>query len=249
MQFQKADSDVNSLSQRLKFEFENNEDLQKTNPAELLSKISDIKQEYASVVKQVHDIQESQKEALDEFRGHLNDVCKLLLTLQTNTGTVPTEKPEELVRLEQFLGSDLPWGAESDQAGSDDTSTVDEPSPAKSEQTRSSIDTECQSYCTENDISQSHERTQDEYTEVSVAEFESVSTLVRGRVKLTDVNSTYRVLWDQFRGNKDCKPLTPDDMHKLGLRVSGATGQAKLKVLRALKLLKLSNKGDVIEVS
>jgi hypothetical protein len=40
-------------------------------------------------------------------------------------------------------------------------------------------------------------------------------------------------------------PLTPTDMHKMGLRVTGKTGDAKLKVLRALKILSISKKGDV----
>ena len=40
-------------------------------------------------------------------------------------------------------------------------------------------------------------------------------------------------------------PLTRSDMHKMGLRVSGMTGEAKLNVLRALKLLTISKKDEV----
>ncbi|XP_045173580.1 spindle and kinetochore-associated protein 2-like [Mercenaria mercenaria] len=255
--FQKADSDVNSLSQRLKFEFENNEELQQTNPAELLSKISDVKKEYSSLVKQVEAIQESQKETLGEFRGHLNDVCQLLLTLQTNTGMMPAEKPEELCRLETFLGSELPWGQESVQSSSGsgdgpnttDKTSRDEVTPEKGEPLSNADAAECQSCSSDNEMSPSHKRkTTNEYVEVSEQEFESVSSLIRGRVKLTEVNSTYKVLWNHFKSNKDCNLLSPDELHKMGLRVSGITGQAKLKVLRALKLLKLSTKGDVIAV-
>ncbi|XP_060571747.1 spindle and kinetochore-associated protein 2-like [Ruditapes philippinarum] len=246
--FQKADSDVNSLSQRLKFEFENNEDLQQTNPAELLSKISDVKKEYSSLVQQVEAIQESQKEALGEFRGHLNDVCQLLLTLQTGTGMMPTEKPEELTKLEEFLGSELPWGQDvsmattesGDVSGMTVTSADSQESPEKSEP-----DSECQASTPEISPSQLRSTTND-FVEVTQQEFESVSSLIRGRVKLTEVNSTYSTLWKFFKSNKDCTKLAPDELHKMGLKVSGVTGQAKLKVLRALKLIKLSTKGEVL---
>lgn len=251
--FQKADSDINRLSQRVKFELESNEDKQQTNPAELLEKIGQVKKEYASLVQQAADIQEAQKEAVGEFRGHLNDICQLLLTLQSKSGSQLTEKPEELCRLEHFLGSEFPWGPDSESSAdidsasnSETTYNTTETSPLKDEPINSSVTSACSSIV-ECSASQRRQNT-DEFVEVSIQEFESVSTLIRGKVKLTDVNSTYRVLWNLFKTNKDKRKLAADEMHKMGLKVSGVTGQAKLKVLRALKLITLTRNGEVSDV-
>ncbi|RDD47469.1 hypothetical protein TrispH2_000300 [Trichoplax sp. H2] len=56
----------------------------------------------------------------------------------------------------------------------------------------------------------------------------------------------YRVIFDHL---SKCKPssasLTVKEIESLGLRVSGATGAAKLKVLRALKIVTFNNHGPV----
>ncbi|CAH1800830.1 unnamed protein product, partial [Owenia fusiformis] len=80
---------------------------------------------------------------------------------------------------------------------------------------------------------------------VSSKEFMSVSSLIRGRVKLEDVNKTYQMIWTRFKEEGKTDPLTPGDMYKMGLKVTGQTGEAKLKVLRALKIVHISNKGAV----
>ncbi|KAH3891411.1 spindle and kinetochore-associated protein 2-like [Dreissena polymorpha] len=243
--FQKADSEVNSLSQKLKLEFEN-ADLA-VNPVEIRSKLDDTKKEYETLVKLAAEIQEAQKDAMLEFRGHLNDICQLLLTLQTKTGDLPSEKPEELCRLESFLGTTIPWGSRptlADDPGPRATPSTSQESDKSPDTLNCSGNTELSSYSTE--LSPSPQcRESGEFVEVSQEEFESVSSLVRGRVKLAEVNTAYRTLWNHFKEDVKCKTLTPEAMYKLGLRVTGATGQAKLKVLRSLKLIVLTPKGDV----
>lgn len=81
-----------------------------------------------------------------------------------------------------------------------------------------------------------------EFIPVDEREFLTVSELVRGRAKLQDVNKVYEVLFHHFKKNKHSSSLTPKDMTKMGLKVTGATGEAKLKVLRALKLIVINNK-------
>ncbi|KAL4223721.1 Spindle and kinetochore associated complex subunit 2 [Mactra antiquata] len=109
--FQKADSDINNLSDRLKEEFGDHEveDLLESNPSELVQKIAGVKKEFASIIQQAEAVKQAEKEAMVEFRSHINDICQLLLKLQ-NTESLPTDKPEELVRLEKFLGTEIPWG-------------------------------------------------------------------------------------------------------------------------------------------
>lgn len=84
-----------------------------------------------------------------------------------------------------------------------------------------------------------------EFVPVDEREFLTVSELVRGRVKLQDVNKVYDVLFHHFKKNKHSSSLTPKDLTKMGLKVTGATGGAKLKVLRALKVIVIDNKGAV----
>lgn len=84
-----------------------------------------------------------------------------------------------------------------------------------------------------------------EFIAIDEKEFLSVSDLVRGRVKLADVNKVYEVLFQHFKKNKNSSSLTPKEMTKMGLKVTGATGEAKLKVLRALKVIEINNKGAV----
>eukprot|EP00042_Codosiga_hollandica_P022358 m.81988 g.81988 ORF g.81988 m.81988 type:complete len:86 (-) comp50763_c0_seq2:109-366(-) len=81
---------------------------------------------------------------------------------------------------------------------------------------------------------------------VTESEFEGVSELIRGRVKLTEVNHTYEIVFAQFSGKRQSTPLTIANMSELGLRITGATGEAKLKVLRALKIISISKTGDVL---
>eukprot|EP00041_Stephanoeca_diplocostata_P018006 m.373578 g.373578 ORF g.373578 m.373578 type:complete len:286 (+) comp20887_c0_seq3:207-1064(+) len=79
---------------------------------------------------------------------------------------------------------------------------------------------------------------------VSEEEFNSVSSLVRGRCKLSNVNAVYQAIHDSFRsskGKKGTKPLTIKDMTDMGLKITGQSGEAKLKVLRQLKLITISN--------
>lgn len=84
------------------------------------------------------------------------------------------------------------------------------------------------------------------YIPVSQDEFESVSDLVRGRVKLAEVNQVYEALHTFFRKQKKTgegsASLSTKEMAAMGLKITGATGEARLKVLRQLKLVNISNR-------
>ncbi|EDV21580.1 uncharacterized protein TRIADDRAFT_59719 [Trichoplax adhaerens] len=99
------------------------------------------------------------------------------------------------------------------------------------------IDNKCKEKC---------KRSKKLFVAVSQEEFLSVSPLVRGRLKVDEINKVYRVIFDHL---SKCKPssasLTVKEIESLGLRVSGATGAAKLKVLRALKIVTFNNHGPV----
>ncbi|KAJ8312390.1 hypothetical protein KUTeg_009763 [Tegillarca granosa] len=76
--FQKANSDLNYLSRKIEFEFEQGNQENKGNPVKMLQKITDIKKEYANLVKEVAAIQEAQKEAVDFIKTQLVTLCELV---------------------------------------------------------------------------------------------------------------------------------------------------------------------------
>ncbi|XP_050408608.1 spindle and kinetochore-associated protein 2 [Patella vulgata] len=244
--FQKADSDLNYLARKVEFELENsNENGESSNPAKMIEKINEIKKEYTAIAQDALDIQKTQKEAMDFFRTQLLTACQMVQKLDQQTGADNTNPPDlqELASLLNFDPDSLnkmmpPSTEDGNQASNSQTSqsTNNNIQPtSQSDQTASSAP-----------LSAADLRSQSkEYMDISEEEFNSVSDLIRGRVKLADVNMTYQVLWRHFKEEKNKKPLKTADMHKMGLKVSGATGEAKLKVLRALKVLQMSSKGEV----
>ncbi|XP_069135380.1 SKA complex subunit 2-like isoform X2 [Argopecten irradians] len=241
--FQKAESDLNYLSRKIDFELGQKN---KANPAQLIEKISEIKKEYGDLVKEATSIQEAQKEAVEYFKTQLMAACQLLQTLQTQTGKQDGERPEELDRLEAILGIKLPSsqpveGGDTAEEGSSHTSAE-----SPDEQTQPTLSPEPQIPVPAAQLSPASRRADcPECLDITQEEFESVSELIRGRCKLADVNTVYRVLWRHFKEESNSKPLNPGEMFKMGLKVSGTTGEAKLKILRALKLCTISAKKEV----
>ncbi|ESP01508.1 hypothetical protein LOTGIDRAFT_238294 [Lottia gigantea] len=229
----KADSDLNYLSRKVEFELENSSTNGQTpNPVKMLEKISNIKKEFSSISQDALEIQKTQKEAMDYFRSQLLSACQMVQKLSDQTGVEGSEPPPDLSELSSLLNFDI------DQVNQ----TSDNVAGQNQEQACSSNSSKA---APPEELSASELRSQSkEFVEVSDDEFQSVSELVRGRVKLADVNSVYQVLWRYFKEEKNKKPLKLSDLHKMGCKVSGATGEAKLKVLRSLKIVQLT-KGEV----
>ncbi|ELU13841.1 hypothetical protein CAPTEDRAFT_21245 [Capitella teleta] len=161
------------------------------------------------------------------FRSELGGACEALMKLQLSAGQ-PAGKPEELERVERLLGvaEGSPAVLEEEVCATKDV--VEEEAPATNEETLTPKRSDSS-----------------ELIEISETEFENVSSLVRGRVKRSEVNFTYRILWSHFKEKGNTKPLSRQDMHQMGLRVTGQTGLAKLNVLKQLKILKIARNGNV----
>lgn len=248
--FQKAESDLNFLSRKLDFEFDQNNEENKTNPSQMLQKIADVKKEFSSIVQEAAAIQEAQKEAVAQFQSQLMAACQLLQKIQEQGSLESKEKPEELVKLEELLGVSFPHH-QPDEAASDvnvqhennqsDPANTDLTFTLNAQKSNVKEEVDVKEVLSPLDLrSQSNE-----FIELSAEEFESVPATTRGRVKLADVNMAYRVLWRHFKEEDNSNPLGPSEMYKMGLKVSGATGEAKLKVLKSLKLCTISNKMEV----
>ncbi|GBC30452.2 spindle and kinetochore-associated protein 2-like isoform X1 [Rhizophagus irregularis DAOM 181602=DAOM 197198] len=82
------------------------------------------------------------------------------------------------------------------------------------------------------------------FVPITDKEFYSVSELIRTRkLTLESVNKVYRCIWDHFKKNKKSPPLTTIQMVNMGLKITGVTGEANLKVLRSLKIIKMEKSG------
>ncbi|XP_059139070.1 spindle and kinetochore-associated protein 2-like [Physella acuta] len=253
--FQKAEADLNFISRKLDFQLENEQGVNtKNNPVRLLKAIEEVKTEYSSLVEDMSAIQQAQKETVAFFRTQLLTMTQMLEKLENQTGVNPemTEATvsmfEELSQLMGIPKDDLLPSEEQNQEDSKTCASNDPgttASSASSQQPATTNQTDFQQ--TKVTVPTPFERRQNssEFQELDQEEFMSVSELIRARAKFEDVNRTYRLLWQHFKEEGNTKALTPKEMNTMGLRVTGATGDAKLKILRALKLAQISKTGEV----
>ncbi|XP_067866796.1 spindle and kinetochore-associated protein 2-like isoform X2 [Heterodontus francisci] len=92
--------------------------------------------------------------------------------------------------------------------------------------------------CAEPSISQQVEA---EFEPITEKMFLSVPKNVRLTVKLADLNTFYRQLFDHFIKNKNSCALSVMQMNKLNMKAT----ESKLKTLKALEVLQLDKKGRV----
>jgi hypothetical protein len=92
-------------------------------------------------------------------------------------------------------------------------------------------------------------RLQGKFVPVSEEEFEALSSLVRGRLKLSMLNEDiYQILYNHFKDipKKAREPIDAVALTKLGAKVTGATGENGLNSLRHLKIITTTKKGYVL---
>ncbi|KAJ8023945.1 Spindle and kinetochore-associated protein 2 [Holothuria leucospilota] len=261
--FRKADSNLEYLSRKLNDDFQQglgdagNLEL---SPIEMKQRLLQVKKEFKSLQEDAENIKKAQEEMMSQFKGQLAEAARAIQSLQSATGIDIEDSSEAQTSIEALLGIKLTTGMSqhlkqvsnnSSKEGSTESPQQDG-SPGEA-QAMSSSPTGFQ----EEDVSPADLRSSGkEFVPVHESEFQSVSEFVRGRSTLSDVNrvrlnifslfqQTYRKLYDHFQEEPQSAPLTVKEMTSMGMRVTGATGQAKLKVLRALKIITISNKGDV----
>jgi len=233
--FQKAESDLNYISLRLETEFSqqfSDSDQDELNPIKLLDRVNRAKVRFKCLSEAASSTHSKQQEIQDGLRNQLLACQNLLRHLQTCAGLSVLEintDEQFLQALESRPRIDTTGSEQSADEEGKENRTVGE---AKSEQRQEAV---AKPIC----------RGKKEFIPFDEKEFLSVSDLVRGRVKLQDVNKVYEILFQHFKKNKNSSSLTAKDMTEMGLKVTGATGEAKLKVLRALKVIEINNKGAV----
>ncbi|GFN99429.1 spindle and kinetochore-associated protein 2-like [Plakobranchus ocellatus] len=261
LMFDKADTDLKHLTLRLERQLDLGKTKEGQNPVHLMKEIEGVKAEYTHLKQEIAGIQAAQKDAVDFLRSQLLSMSEMVQRLEAQSGQKNPELEESsqsmAAELSQLLGVPAEslvapsklvssnCGAHGEEIPQGATSSGTHVAPEKSISDMN--EAVCQQSEIPHQLSAAERReSSSEFVEISEEEFASVSELIRGRAKLEDVNRTYSLLWDYFKIQNNTQELTPKDMNAMGLRVSGATGQAKLKILRALKLCKIGKTGNVI---
>lgn len=232
----RAEADLSYVHRKLdtelggKFDVAGSEQL---NPLRILARIRDLKADIDGVALRNKQLWADKQGVSKQLKELVQDTRADVAGLQSRCGieVVPVSHDEEALleiaeKPDAAAADPAPGGHTSQPSGSSkSTDTV----PAAPER----------EYC--------------EYTAVTEEEFMGVSEFVRGRCKLNDVNDVYKQLCCHFTELKSSKkrrvaPLGPRDMSTMGLKVSGATGQAKLKVLRALKIIDINKKDKAVSL-
>ncbi|XP_029651561.1 spindle and kinetochore-associated protein 2 [Octopus sinensis] len=254
--FQKSESDLNHIERKLEFQFQDGFSKEE-NPVRLMKKVAAIKKEFLEVVEETKKLQDAQKEITDNFREQLSVLMQLREHIDCKINNPKREPSVEVQAFEQLLG--LPICAEITKSEPNPVNTIEESppdcetevkpvkKPKKNPPMPATTEVDMKEFLSgveeTNQSPASKRKNTDEFVPLTVEEFEKVSTSVRRHVKLRDVNACYRALWQHFKVEKNTQALSPKDMYDKGMRTSGASGEAKLKILRALKLLHLSAKG------
>ena len=83
-------------------------------------------------------------------------------------------------------------------------------------------------------------------------EFNKISSIIKGRTKLDDLNKVYRCIFDVFNKGKRSliQPLSVKELSKTsekrGVIVTGHSGESKLSTLRSLHIIELTSKGILL---
>ncbi|XP_068749539.1 spindle and kinetochore-associated protein 2-like isoform X2 [Montipora capricornis] len=220
--FQKAESDLNYISLRLETEFsqqfaESGQD--ELNPITLLERVNKAKMRFKSLSEEIVCIYSKQEEIQDGLRKKMLACQGLLRDLQQGAGLSVLD-----ITADEQLLQGLEIRLRIDTASSQQSSDEEE---KENKNTENQVKAD-----TQQSAVKPNSRGRKEFIPINETEYLSVSDLVRGRAKRQDVNKVYEVLFQHFKKNKNSPSLTPKEMTKMGLKVTGATGEAKLKVVR-----------------
>ncbi|XP_072163442.1 SKA complex subunit 2-like isoform X2 [Diadema setosum] len=252
LQFRKAESDIEYMSRKLENEFEEAAEEKQTSPLELSRRLEQVKHDYKGILEEAENVRKAQEEMVAGVKQQLQSAAAAIQRLQQTSGAeLPdVSEQEELVR--SILGIPLTSASTVQSAPQSSAAqpvqhsqplqiTTSSSEPVEDEENVSPIDTTF-----EISPSPAELRAQtDDIVPVTEEEFASVSDLIRGRAKLDDINRVYRRLYDHFRTEGNKGSLSVPDMSKMGMRITGATGEAKLKTLRALKIINITRTGAV----
>ncbi|XP_007904376.1 spindle and kinetochore-associated protein 2 [Callorhinchus milii] len=216
--FQKAESDLDYIEHKLEFELVKilpQNVSSKNNPVKLLEIAKVIKSRYRDLSAEADQIAAEQRESMDFIRSQLATTLQVLHKLQEQSDLkFPPLTEEEQAAIQNILKFEVSVDAGPSESSEDACAESTKPIAADEGP---------------------------EFEPISGKMFKSVPQDVRLTVKLPDLNTFYRQLFDHFKKNKDCTPLSVLKMNKLNMKVT----EAKIKTLKTLEVIQLDKKGHV----
>ncbi|XP_072209537.1 spindle and kinetochore-associated protein 2 [Excalfactoria chinensis] len=213
--FQKAESDLDYIQHRLEFEIMKSlpdNPAAEENPLALLEEISVVKSRYKALCAQLEKVSLEQRESMNGIRAALEGTMKIVQTLQQRADLQPSPLSEEEQAAAQLLGC---------QAAKEMESLVGKP------------------LCSESVDADTAEEPQ--FKPLTEETLQSVPRSIRSTVKLADLNSLYRHLFNHFVSNKNRAALSITQMNKMNMKAT----DTRIRILKELGIVELDKQGNV----
>uniref|UniRef100_A0A7M4F040 Protein FAM33A n=1 Tax=Crocodylus porosus TaxID=8502 RepID=A0A7M4F040_CROPO len=234
--FQKAESDLDYIQHKLEFEIMKNlpeDPAAEENPVTLLEELSVVKSHYKMLCVQLDKISREQRESMNCIRAALENTMKMVQALQQHT-------PLELLPLseeEQSSAQQLTC-----QIVKETDSPVEEPTCAVStvsnpnEGRKGGI-----SFWNEISIECSTHESQ--FKPLTEEMLMAIPRSIRSTVKLADLNSFYRELYNHFVVHKNRAALSVAQMNKMNMKAT----DSRVKILKELSVVEIDKQGNASE--
>uniref|UniRef100_A0A7M4FYW8 Protein FAM33A n=1 Tax=Crocodylus porosus TaxID=8502 RepID=A0A7M4FYW8_CROPO len=215
--FQKAESDLDYIQHKLEFEIMKNlpeDPAAEENPVTLLEELSVVKSHYKMLCVQLDKISREQRESMNCIRAALENTMKMVQALQQHT-------PLELLPLseeEQSSAQQLTC-----QIVKETDSPVEEPT------------------CAVSTVSNPNEESQ--FKPLTEEMLMAIPRSIRSTVKLADLNSFYRELYNHFVVHKNRAALSVAQMNKMNMKAT----DSRVKILKELSVVEIDKQGNASE--
>uniref|UniRef100_A0A8C8RFC9 Protein FAM33A n=1 Tax=Pelusios castaneus TaxID=367368 RepID=A0A8C8RFC9_9SAUR len=212
--FQKAESDLDYIQHKLEFEIMKSlpdNPSAEENPVTLLEELSVVKSRYRTLCAQLQDISIEQRESMSCIHATLNNTMKMIQALQRHADLELLPLSEEEQTATQQLAC----------------KTVKETDPPLKEP-----------LCSESTVPNSDGDPL--FKPVTKEMLMGVPRTVRSTVKLVDLNSFYRELFNYFVLNRNRAALSVAQMNKMNMKAT----DSRLKILKELSIVEIDKQGN-----
>ncbi|XP_061868412.1 spindle and kinetochore-associated protein 2 isoform X2 [Colius striatus] len=185
------------------------------NPIALLEELAVVKSRYKTLCVQLENISKEQRESMRCIRAALENTMKMVQGLQQHTDLERVPLSGE----EQTAAQQLTC-----QTVNEMESPVEEP------------------VCSESTVSGSTDVSLElQFKPLTEETFMTVPRSIRSTVKLADLNTFYRELFNHFIVNKNRAALSISEMSKMKMKVT----DSRIRILKELDIVELDVQGNV----
>ncbi|XP_067421871.1 spindle and kinetochore-associated protein 2 [Emydura macquarii macquarii] len=212
--FQKAESDLDYIQHKLEFEIMKNlpdDPSTEENPVTLLEELSVAKSRYKMLCAQLEEISIEQRESMSCIHATLDNTMKIVQALQQHADLELLPLSEEERTATQQLACKTVKGTDP---------PLEEPSCSVSTVPNSDGDPQ--------------------FKPVTKEMLMAVPRTIRSTVKLVDLNSFYRELFNYFVLNRNRAALSVAQMNKMNMKAT----DSRLKILKELSIVEIDKQGN-----